>query len=102
MIRRKTIRMAGGVLAVAVALGAAAAARGDEKPPAAGPAVDAARLAGTWLFDAATQGDGDRLGHVWTSKLTVTGDRFALTRFLDEPNDLNRFEQLLEARLVKL
>lgn len=76
---RKSIRAVGGVLAAAI-LGAAVLA--------VKPAVDAERLDGTWLFDAAAQGDGDRLGHVWTSKLTIAGDRFALTRFLDEPKDL--------------
>lgn len=64
-------------LAVVVAL--SPVARADEpKSP----------LAGTWLFDAAAQGKMDRIGLVWASKLTVTGNGFALSKFLGLPKDL--------------
>jgi uncharacterized protein (TIGR03067 family) len=65
-------------------------AAGESRPAAARPAEksDAERLAGTWLFETASEGRASRLSQVWTSKLTVTGDSFALSHFMELPKDL--------------
>src|SRR5262245_57921895 len=59
-----------------------ALASGDAKK------ADADPLAGVWLFDAAAQGKADALARVWTSRLTIDGDRFALSKFMGVPHDL--------------
>src|SRR5438874_10046250 len=60
----------------------------DPKPARADAKADAGRLAGTWLFDAFAEGKGSGLGRVWDSKLTVTGDSFALSKFMGLSKDL--------------
>src|SRR4051812_37365570 len=56
--------------------------------PAAEPADDAGRLAGTWLFDAASVRAMSELPRFWTSTLTVTGDSFALSKLMGVSKDL--------------
>jgi RNA polymerase sigma factor (sigma-70 family) len=67
----------------------------DEGPPKSEPRKTRAdaktatrRLAGTWLFDAVSEGTVSGLARVWTSKLTVAGDTFALSKFMDLSKDL--------------
>jgi uncharacterized protein (TIGR03067 family) len=38
---------------------------------------------GTWLFDKAARGKASQLTGVWYSQLTVTRDRFSISKFLD-------------------
>src|SRR5439155_20602547 len=65
-------------------------------PPATvntgGPPTEAELLTGLWLFEAASlnvSGRADEgLSRFWTSKLTVTGDSFVLSKFMDLSNDL--------------
>jgi RNA polymerase sigma factor (sigma-70 family) len=91
--------VAAGILVLGV--GAALVRAVDPEPPAKQPAVeprpvdarpaekpDAARLEGTWLFEAASESRGSRLPEVWTAKLTVRGDTFALSHFLELSRDL--------------
>jgi RNA polymerase sigma factor (sigma-70 family) len=49
---------------------------------------DAKRLEGVWLAESAEQRGKSALSYVWTSKLTVTGDRFALAHFMGLSKDL--------------
>jgi uncharacterized protein (TIGR03067 family) len=55
----------------------------------AAPTSDLERVAGVWLFDAAINGrDHDNLPLVWGSTLTVTGNTFAISKFMDGRDDL--------------
>jgi uncharacterized protein (TIGR03067 family) len=67
-------------LLVAVALLALVAA--DTKK------TDAERLAGVWLVEAASQGNTDAISRVWTSTLTIDGEKFSLSKFMTAPHDL--------------
>jgi RNA polymerase sigma factor (sigma-70 family) len=52
--------------------------------------TDAALLQGLWLFESASEipGRSSRLSQVWTSRLTVTDDSFAMSELLGLPQDL--------------
>ena len=87
------------VLADKPAAGAPPAVAQSARPPAVPPGnqprkpvvtrkTDATRLAGTWIFDAAFQNGYNLLGQVWTSSLIVTGDSFALKKYMDQSKDL--------------
>lgn len=51
-------------------------------------APEAQKLAGVWLAESADMGGASRLADVWTSKLTLTADSFALSRYFDLSKDL--------------
>jgi uncharacterized protein (TIGR03067 family) len=72
-------------LGLLAAVCAIAAAPGT-KPPAV--KTDAEPLAGTWLLAAASEGKMTALPRGWTSKLTVTGDTFALSKFMGLSKEL--------------
>jgi uncharacterized protein (TIGR03067 family) len=45
-------------------------------------------LTGTWLFDSAAIREQSQIGRFWTSQVRVTGDRFALSKFMELSKDL--------------
>ncbi|HEX3149099.1 MAG TPA: redoxin family protein [Gemmataceae bacterium] len=57
--------------------------------PAADPPTDLAKVAGTWLADAA-EADMDRpLGRVWFSRFKIDGDKFHVEKFFFHPKGLS-------------
>lgn len=54
----------------------------------AGEPKKTAPLEGAWLFESANQGHGSKLGMIWKSKLTISGDSVSISSFLDLPKDL--------------
>jgi uncharacterized protein (TIGR03067 family) len=81
MMHRAIVRLIVGVAFVLILAPSAVA-------QAAGPSSDAERLAGTWLFDAAWVKYHNNLSHFWTSTLVVTGDSFAVSKFMEIAKDL--------------
>jgi uncharacterized protein (TIGR03067 family) len=63
-------------------------AAAQNAPPPVTRKTDAARLAGRWIFDAGAQNSYNVLGQVWTSKLVLTDDSFALKKYVDLSKDL--------------
>lgn len=51
------------------------------------PTSEAEKLSGVWLAESAYVGEVSRLADVWTSKLTLTADSFALSRYFDIAKD---------------
>ena len=52
------------------------------------PVQTPAKQDGTWLFDAAKLGKNDSLDRVWSSAVTIKGDRFELTKLMGHPKNL--------------
>lgn len=56
--------------------------------PATEPKFAPPKLDGLWLFDSARTGKSNDLMRVWESIVTVSGDRFALTKLMGHDKDL--------------
>lgn len=76
-------------LLAAVAIAGFAFAQGPKPPDEPKPVAkqpektDAEKLQGVWLFDSYRMGGGSGLGQVWTSVVTITGDKFTITKVYD-------------------
>jgi uncharacterized protein (TIGR03067 family) len=77
-----------GLLAASLNSGAAVPAAEEAKRPAGDAASDARKLAGIWLPESTKRGGANNLAEVWTSKLTLTADSFALSRYVEVSKDL--------------
>ncbi|HTU92745.1 MAG TPA: redoxin family protein [Gemmataceae bacterium] len=74
-----------GLLAASLNVGAVAE---ETKRPAGNASSDAQKLAGVWLAESANMDGTSRLAELWTSKLTLTSDSFALSRYMELAKDL--------------
>lgn len=74
-----------GLLAASLNFGAAAE---EAKKQNSAAASEIRKLAGVWLAESADMGGASRLADVWTSKLTLTADTFALSRYFELAKDL--------------
>jgi hypothetical protein len=49
----------------------------------------AAQLTGTWLFTEALYNGQSQIGEVWDSRVTISGNRFSLSKFLGSSHDFS-------------
>jgi uncharacterized protein (TIGR03067 family) len=94
-----------GLLAAALNSGAVVPAAEEAKRPAGDATSDARKLAGVWLTESADMGGASRLADVWTSKLTLIADSFALSRFAEVSKDLRgrfRLDPLTNPKAIDL
>lgn len=80
--------MAIGLLAMSLLSSEAVPAAEKEKRPVGDAASDARKLVGVWLAESADMGGASRLAELWTSKLTLTADSFALSCYAKVSKDL--------------